>query len=452
MISTLTDCEALTTKLRTVGMDAFVHLYPALRRNPNVTLQEICASYDDFNKLKATSQNTKLSTARSIFRKGWEIDALKMIAESSNAHEASIIAKKYLSDIVTSVSTDDNLKTHTSINSTRNAQIDTALTDTNALGSKLRTIGMDSFVRYLYPAFKNNPNVTLQEICAMYDDYNNFKVTSQLTKFSNARSIFRKGWEIDALKMIAESSNAHEASIIANNYLNNQKSSLVDNNEDYINKTNTTINSSKNHLYTPSAPLKQLSSLQTQKLNSENRPLHVKSHENESRPSSYIFSQHDIPKAQSIHIEEGQTGISYKSLFADYLIGATEIVIEDPYIRQTHQIYNLRDFLSMIIALCKEKGTIYPTVRFHTWYSNPKQHYEFKETLIKIKKETDSLGLVFTYGFRQFHDRCIRTNTGWNIALGRGLDIYLPYDKFSIIYQQQENRPCKEFNIHYSKE
>lgn len=40
-----------------------------------------------------------------------------------------------------------------------------------------------------------------------------------------------------------------------------------------------------------------------------------------------------------------------------------------------------------------------------------------------IKDDLASYGIEFEYKFRDFHDRCIKTDTGWTIMLGRGLDI-----------------------------
>ena len=48
---------------------------------------------------------------------------------------------------------------------------------------------------------------------------------------------------------------------------------------------------------------------------------------------------------------------------------------------------------------------------------------------------TDNLtefGIEFNYKIRNYHDCCIKTDTGWTIILGRGLDIFEKYSPYSI--------------------
>lgn len=73
------------------------------------------------------------------------------------------------------------------------------------------------------------------------------------------------------------------------------------------------------------------------------------------------------------------------------------------------------------------------------------------DDLEDIKDDLTNIGIEFTYEFRDFHERCIKTDTGWIITLGRGLDIFEPYNKFSLGALQQGKRKCKEFTVVYSK-
>lgn len=57
----------------------------------------------------------------------------------------------------------------------------------------------------------------------------------------------------------------------------------------------------------------------------------------------------------------------------------------------------------------------------------------------------------FTYDFKADHDRFIKTDTGWIIALGRGLDIYEKFSRFSLSRCSQKNRRCKAFNVSINK-
>ena len=57
------------------------------------------------------------------------------------------------------------------------------------------------------------------------------------------------------------------------------------------------------------------------------------------------------------------------------------------------------------------------------------------------------LGIEFTYDFKADHDRMMQTDTGWTITLGRGLDIYEKFGRFSLSRANQQNRRCKAFNV-----
>ena len=46
----------------------------------------------------------------------------------------------------------------------------------------------------------------------------------------------------------------------------------------------------------------------------------------------------------------------------------------------------------------------------------------------EIKDDLAGYGIEFNYKFRDFHDRCIKTDTGWTITLGRGLDMFEKYN------------------------
>lgn len=68
--------------IRSVGMSSFVDLFPIISRNPDVTVLELTNLFPEFSQYSATSQTTKLSNAKAIFKNDGEIEALKIIAES----------------------------------------------------------------------------------------------------------------------------------------------------------------------------------------------------------------------------------------------------------------------------------------------------------------------------------------------------------------------------------
>src|SRR5690606_24153487 len=54
-------------------------------------------------------------------------------------------------------------------------------------------------------------------------------------------------------------------------------------------------------------------------------------------------------KEDHISIRDNQVGLSYEKLFAAYLEGATEINLDDPYVRKPYQFRNLLEFLKVVI-------------------------------------------------------------------------------------------------------
>ena len=73
------------------------------------------------------------------------------------------------------------------------------------------------------------------------------------------------------------------------------------------------------------------------------------------------------------------------------------------------------------------------------------------DRLDDIKDDLALSGISFDYKIRDFHDRIIKTDTGWTIMMGRGLDIYEKYSPFSVAANKQELRKCKEFMVTYLK-
>lgn len=150
---------------------------------------------------------------------------------------------------------------------------------------------------------------------------------------------------------------------------------------------------------------------------------------------------------KSVVCRMGQTGMSYEKLFAPYMRDAKEITVEDPYIRAPWQIKNFVEFALMLVNTRP--------------VDNLKLHLVTNEEETKIPELTDKLndlkddlmayGIDFTYKFRDFHDRCVKTDTGWTISLGRGLDIFEKYSPFSIASACQDMRKCKEFTAIFMK-
>jgi len=143
----------------------------------------------------------------------------------------------------------------------------------------------------------------------------------------------------------------------------------------------------------------------------------------------------------------GQTGVTFEKLFLPYLSKSKEITIEDPFVRTSWQLRNLIEFLTMLVDNRPDEDI---KVRLVTWEEDEKLPVLI-DRLDDIKDDMATYGIDFDYSFREFHDRQITTDDGWNISLGRGLDIYDKYNAYSIASGRQERRKCREFRVIYMK-
>ena len=157
-----------------------------------------------------------------------------------------------------------------------------------------------------------------------------------------------------------------------------------------------------------------------------------------------------IPLLQekSMIFRMGQTGVSYEKIFAPYMRDAKVITVEDPYIRASWQIKNFMEFALMLINTRPVDDLKLNLVTNEEEEKIP----ELIDKLDDIKDDLASYGIEFEYKLRDFHDRCIKTDTGWTITLGRGLDIFEKYSPFSIASSRQDMRKCKEFMVTFMRE
>lgn len=92
---------ALDNRLRSVGKATFMKLYPLVKQNLDITVEEVEKVYPEYKKGKAeNAKRTCLSSTRSIIRNGYEAEALEIIVESSKTNDTAIqAAKKYLEEL-----------------------------------------------------------------------------------------------------------------------------------------------------------------------------------------------------------------------------------------------------------------------------------------------------------------------------------------------------------------
>ncbi len=171
-----------------------------------------------------------------------------------------------------------------------------------------------------------------------------------------------------------------------------------------------------------------------------------------STPAASPATAATLPSPDHISIQENQSGVSYQRLFSAHLAGAKRIELQDPYIRKAYQIQNLIEFIQVIIAV-KEEGE---DVAFHLITGSGEiKLSEIEPHFKELSDELLSLDIRFTWEFNEtIHDRFIRTDTGWNITPGRGLDMFQFFSRssFSLERASQEARLCKGFEVTYIRQ
>lgn len=147
-------------------------------------------------------------------------------------------------------------------------------------------------------------------------------------------------------------------------------------------------------------------------------------------------------------IRLNQKGVSYESLFGDYLKTARKIIVVDPFIRHPNQVANFMEFVQCA-RRCSEHAE---ELVIHLSTQNDEDKIpEMIDIFDDIKDDLSEHGIEFSYDFNADHDRYIDLDNGWIISLGRGLDIYDKVGRFSLDALCQTERRCKEFNVAYNR-
>ncbi|PTQ10052.1 TIGR02688 family protein [Sphingomonas oleivorans] len=151
---------------------------------------------------------------------------------------------------------------------------------------------------------------------------------------------------------------------------------------------------------------------------------------------------------------ENQKGVTFDGLFGPYLAGAQKITITDPYVRAFYQIRNVMELVETIAKTQSPADEV--DVHLITCLDGIRPEKQ-EENLSAIASSCDGAGIRFTWEFDEtntIHARHIVTDTGWKIALDRGLDIFQQYemnDAFSFSNRLQQFRSVKAFEIIYLK-
>lgn len=149
-------------------------------------------------------------------------------------------------------------------------------------------------------------------------------------------------------------------------------------------------------------------------------------------------------KEQHFSIHYGDTGHSFDSLIGPYLKGATEVHVEDPYIRLPHQIQNFVRFCETVIKLPAVKKIVLVTS-----YDDATQQQETKQKLDELAQSLLEMDITLDIRLNpNMHDREIRLDNGWIIKIGRGLDFFQkPNSWFEVGVNDLSLRKCLETKV-----
>jgi hypothetical protein len=146
------------------------------------------------------------------------------------------------------------------------------------------------------------------------------------------------------------------------------------------------------------------------------------------------------PSEKKMEIADGETGHSFESLFSAYLADAEQVTLQDAFMSANHQVANFLRFCELLVKL--------GSVKKITLVSKPVS----SEAALKLESIDNSLKSFGVSLVREvseaIHDRCIKASNGWEITLGRGLDIYKrPDDWLSIGASDFALRPCHQTDL-----
>ena len=125
-------------------------------------------------------------------------------------------------------------------------------------------------------------------------------------------------------------------------------------------------------------------------------------------------------KEKHIKIHYGDVGYSYETVFGSYLKGVDKIVLEDPYIRQNHQISNFVKFCELLVKVGDTRKIKLITSSDDAYQEEQNQH-SFKLLANSLYENGIELEVEFS---NTIHDRQMLLSSGWRIILGRGIDYF----------------------------
>jgi len=116
----------------------------------------------------------------------------------------------------------------------------------------------------------------------------------------------------------------------------------------------------------------------------------------------------------------------------------------DPFIRSDHQIRNFAAFANIIDT---SVGKV--ELKLTTSAEDTYQELDLKEKYQGLRESLTQQGVDFTFEFSPaIHDRSIKSDHGWCIYPGRGLDIFQKSSsKYAVSEVDQTKKKCRETDI-----
>uniref|UniRef100_A0A182TQZ3 MIT domain-containing protein n=1 Tax=Anopheles melas TaxID=34690 RepID=A0A182TQZ3_9DIPT len=146
-----------------------------------------------------------------------------------------------------------------------------------------------------------------------------------------------------------------------------------------------------------------------------------------------------------IHIVEGATGYSYGRIFGKYFNDEVhEILLEEPYVREHHQICNLVMFCELAVNSCRNlKYVQLATVK------EAKNGDEQGRAFEVLKQSLHKQAVKFVVEYSEhMHDRQVILSNGYVIKIGRGLNYFKPSpSKYCLGAFNYHFRECRETNV-----
>ena len=149
---------------------------------------------------------------------------------------------------------------------------------------------------------------------------------------------------------------------------------------------------------------------------------------------------------------ENQRGVTFENLLLPYLAGASTITITDPYIRHYHQARNLLELVLALATMKEPADELHVELVTTESTDGPDRLQRQLELLVKVREAARAAGIRLDVRFDPtIHDRSIVADNGWQIILGRGLDIFqhVSNDPFDLANRMQAYRQVKAFGVTY---